>query len=142
MKQTLLLLSVIFMISCSQTPQEKAEKAVTKYLKKTEKVADYQSKSFNNFKIVKLKEVDEYVIAQDSLRYYKTELNKMGDQFRMAAMQKGAKRMKYQIQDLEKFYKKVNYSIEHNYSYKASESGVVVNTTETFYLTHNFKVVK
>ncbi len=142
MKKTLLFLSVILMIGCSKTPQQKVEKSVEKYLTKTEKLTDYQPTSFNNFKIVKLNDIDKYIVANDSLRYYKSELNKMGDQFKMAAMQRGAKRMKYEIKTLEILYKKVNYAIEHTYSYKESNGNLVKDTTKTFYLTHTFKVLK
>ncbi len=133
-----LLLGAVLMVGCSQSPQKQAEEAVLKHLKGLN--LNYTPKQFGQLNSLKLREDSDYIVAKDSLRYYKKELTKMSNQFRMASMQQGAKRMKYNIQELELLYKKRKYSISHTYSIVKADS--TLNVSEDFYLSSSFKIVK
>ncbi len=122
-KVSLILLSVLFLASCSKTPQQKAEKVVLDYLK-TSKV-EAKDCRFEKLETIELSSAKEYKEALDSLNYYREEKLKGGDQFKMSAMQQGLIRMKQRIKDLKEFYKTRKYEI--HYSYKDKETDIEVH---------------
>lgn len=115
-KVSLILLSVLFLASCSKTPQQKAEKVVLDYLK-TSKV-EVKNCSFGKLETIELSSVKEYQEAIDSLNYYREEKLKGGDQFKMSAMQQGLIRMKQEVKDLKALYEVRKYKIPFSYDKK------------------------
>ncbi len=138
-KFAFLVLSVLFLVGCASTPQDKAEKSVKGHLKKT--IAAYDPISFGEIDTLSLDKIPELVAAKDSLQHYSNALKETHDQFQQAANQAGAKRFKAIVDNLERFYEGKRYRINHKYKANTAE-GKTEEIEKDFYLTGEFYVVE
>lgn len=138
-KSIIFIVTLIFLAGCIGTPQKRAEKSVKKYLKETANgnSASIKSVSFGPLQTITLKEDSAYLQARDSLFYYKRELTKTSNQFRLAEIQNKAKDFASDVNNREKFFEERNYKIVHRV--KNEKRG---EFESTFYLNSHFEVVE
>lgn len=127
-------MGAFLLASCSNSPQDLAEKGVEKYLSNEYKT--YKSVSFEELDTISIKTDSAYIVANDSLKYFKEKLSETGDQFALADAQQNAKRFTEIVESKEWFYKGKKYKITHTY---LTDGGGVV--TKDFYLNSGYVVV-
>ncbi len=134
-----LVLAVLFLAGCSSTPQDRAEKGVTTFLKKS--IAAYEPISFGELETLNLDKLPDLIAARDSLRFYRNALDQIGDQFQQAANQAKVKHFKSLEENLKNFYTGKKYRINHKYKANTAE-GKSEEIDKDFYLTDAFIVVE
>lgn len=143
-KLTTLLLATLLIIGCSSTPQEKAEKAVTKNIETTIKenpdYKAYQPISFGQIDTIQLTKQADYQLATDSFQYFRNQLNVTADQTTISQVQQKTKAFKQEIESLENFYRNKKFSIQHQY--KIEVKGKTYDRSEIFYLNSQYKIVE
>lgn len=138
-KLAFLSLIALFVMGCSNGPQDMAENAVKTHLKKS--VTAYESISFGKLDTINLSNNSEYVAVRDSFRFYMDALKETGDQFKLADNQKNASRLKIIKEDIEKFFEGKTYSINHKYKGNTAEGGVK-EVDKEFYLDGTYHIVE
>lgn len=140
MKQIgLFFLSLLLLVGCSNNPQSQAEKGVTDFLKKNVQI--YEPISFGTLDTISVETDPAYTVAKDSLRIYLDALKVTADQFKLAANQKNAKRLKEVVTNLENFYQGKKYKINHKYKANTAE-GKNQEVDKDFYLNGIYEVVE
>ncbi|MFV0392068.1 MAG: hypothetical protein ACK5KP_09340 [Paludibacteraceae bacterium] len=138
-KIAILFLSLLFLVSCGNKPQDKAEKGVKDFLKKN--VQLYEPISFGKLDTLVLDNDAAYIVAKDSLSFYMNALKETGDQFKLASNQQNAKRMKDEVDAVKTFYEGKKYRINHVYNANTSQ-GKKDEVNKDFYMDSMYNVVE
>lgn len=138
-KLVILSLGLLFMWSCSNSPQSMAERGVTKHLKQS--IAKYDAVSFGVLDTITVGEDPAYIATRDSMQIYMDGLKQTADQFKLAENQKNAKRLKAVLSDFEKFYNERVFKINHKYKANTTE-GKNEEVDKDFYLNSMYEVVE
>jgi hypothetical protein len=131
MKKLILLLTIslagLFLLNSCANPQVKAEKKVSKFIKKSlEKTDSYESISFGTLTIARVSEDPDYILAIDSMHFYRDSIGRSaGQQAAIANAQSLMKKFESMSKGIEQSYKGKAFKIEHKYKINSEEKDKV-----------------